>query len=348
MKRLVLFFDGTWNDPEDNTNVWKMKTMLAEQSPDGIRQLDYYDPGVGTQQFQKLRGGIGGYGLKKNVQEAYEWLIQNYVDGDEIYLFGFSRGAFTARSVAGLISKCGLLTPGSPLAPVQVFERYCQKKEPLYRLKFWAEFHPEKLPKGREDEWLLKYSRKIQIKFIGVWDTVSSVGIPMGKIRIKGFSRKALDYHHTRLSVCFEHCYQALALDEHRRFYEPILWTHFIPDNEPDKKPPTPNVEQRWFKGAHANVGGGYQNDLLSLIPLHWMQQKAISVGLSFHTVIQLNGKEQLDPVRDSYKEFLKGFFRLIPHMRIDRQVKSKPKNVMTKEGQKGVVVTVNEQIHGT
>ena len=110
-KRLALFFDGTWNKPENNTNVWRLSLMLADKGPDGVPQVKFYDEGVGTHWFDRISGGAFGAGLSANVRRGYRWLMEHYNPGDEIYVFGFSRGAFTARSLSGVISRCGLLKP---------------------------------------------------------------------------------------------------------------------------------------------------------------------------------------------------------------------------------------------
>src|SRR3954471_149105 len=118
-KKLAVFLDGTWNAVADNTNVWRMKSLCATASSEGAPQLVYYDIGVNG-----FFGGMVGKGLSQNVREAYEWLIDNYNPGDDVFIFGFSRGAYTARSLSGLIAKHGLLKPGSPLGVAQLYERY--------------------------------------------------------------------------------------------------------------------------------------------------------------------------------------------------------------------------------
>jgi hypothetical protein len=134
--RLALFFDGTWNRPKSNTNVWRLSLMLADRSTDGKQQKLFYDSGVGTHWYDQLTGGMFGAGLSNNVREGYRWLMQNYNEGDEIFLFGFSRGAFTARSLAGLIARCGLLKPEAPMGFWDVFERYQRGNavRPIYEL----------------------------------------------------------------------------------------------------------------------------------------------------------------------------------------------------------------------
>lgn len=123
-KRIALFLDGTWNTVGDNTNVWRLKALCADTGSDGVPQKQYYSTGLGTLVGEKLLGGMFGYGLDRAVVEAYKWLVEAYEPGDEIFIFGFSRGAYTARSLAGFISLCGLLKPGAPLGIGQLYDRY--------------------------------------------------------------------------------------------------------------------------------------------------------------------------------------------------------------------------------
>lgn len=310
MKKLCLFLDGTWNEPGDNTNVWRMKVMLASHDNEGIPQVGYYDTGVGTAWHNRMRGGTVGMGLSTNVREAYQWLVENYDPDDEIFIFGFSRGAYTARSIAGMIVKCGLLYPGVSMTTMEVFKRYQLGKEarPIYTLEF-ARSEGQAL--NAEEERLLANSRRIPIKMIGVWDTVGAMGIPWTQAPMIG--RGKFYFHNTNLSVLFENAYHALAVDENRAPYKPTLWTKFTPESGPGtdvSRAPPQNVEQRWFVGAHSNVGGGYEQDELAQIPLRWLQQKAGECGLRFRNQISLSGDEILCDPRDSYKEFMKGAYR--------------------------------------
>ena len=120
-RRLAIFLDGTWNTVNDDTNVWRLKSLCATNAG---TQIIYYSAGVGTSFGYKVRGGLFGYGLDDEITDAYKWLIDNYQAGDELFLFGFSRGAYTARSLSGFISKCGLLAPGAPLSVGQLYARY--------------------------------------------------------------------------------------------------------------------------------------------------------------------------------------------------------------------------------
>lgn len=316
MKRLVLLFDGTWNVPGCNTNVWRTCHMLAERSDDGARQLKFYDPGVGTRWYDRVSGGAFGNGLSDNVRAAYRWLVEHYDPGDPIFLFGFSRGAFTARSLTGVIARCGLLERDAPISITRLYDRYRKGDEvrPLYELQYLRDRKGE-TRFDSEEQVLLDHSRWARnlVEMVGVWDTVGSIGVPFGSI--PGVSRNTLHFHNTHLSKIVRHSYQALALDEHRRPYWAILWTRFTPD------PPAPTdstgddriVEQRWFAGAHSNVGGGCRGDLLPQRPLEWMQAKAVSCGLAFNERVLVRGDDDLQmPIRDSYAEFLGGAWRFV------------------------------------
>jgi hypothetical protein len=149
------------------------------------------------------------------------------------------------------------------------------------------------------------------VKLVGVWDTVGSVGVAAGNI--PHISRSQFDYLQTGLFIPIQNGYHALALDEHRSDFAPTLWTVRHPK---DGAGPPPrmlvNVEQRWFVGAHANVGGGYQNDLLSQAPLRWLMQKAESHGLSFRSEVTLDGDALKAPIIDSYHSFGEGLYALV------------------------------------
>ena len=352
-KRLALFFDGTWNIPENNTNVWRLSLMLADRGNDGVPQRKFYDEGVGTRWFDRPTGGAFGTGLSENVRLGYRWLIEHYNTGDEIFLFGFSRGAFTARSLAGIIARCGLLKPDAPMSFAQVFERY-QKGDTvrsIYTLRHLQQLGHVDF--DFEEEILLQYSQygRNFIKMVGVWDTVGSIGVPIGNW--KGISRRTLRFHDTNLSTIVQHSYQALALDEQRSPYWAILWTTFIPDQPGDPEATQVDnrmVEQRWFAGSHCNVGGGYRHDLLPQLPLAWIQQKARACGLGFRSMVTTPGdKDPTETFHDSYAEFLLGFWKIVKlDKRYVRWVMSDPVRKKAHANGKevmGTVKTVNERI---
>lgn len=268
MKKLIVLCDGTWNraDQEDDgvpspSNVVKIAYRIAKRK-DAVPQFIYYDQGVGTgNALDKLSGGAFGSGLEDNIHDAYRALIGNYEPGDELYFFGFSRGAYTARSITGMIRKCGILD--------RKHVRQYHAAVELYRN---ADHPDEDAPRIFRERYSLVGNQPIPIKFIGVWDTVGALGIPLRGMR--WLSRGKHQFHDTELSNRVANAFHALAIDEHRTPFEPTLWDYVPKDGQ--------HIEQAWFCGAHSDVGGGYAETGLSDIVLDWMMQKAGSVGLAF------------------------------------------------------------------
>ena len=291
MKRLVLFLDGTWNDPSDTTNVTRLRKALAAADAAGVEQLPYYAEGVGNKFLERFRGGVFGFGLSKKIRDAYEWLAKNYEDGDEIFVFGFSRGAFTARSLAGVVAKRGLLDePGKTMTVDELFDSYRKSKT-------------RKLADG---------ARWVPIKFIGVFDTVGTLGMPAGPIRTK-LTRVGQYFHNTNPSVQYHHMYHALAIDEHRPPYAATLWTQYVRHgNAPTPLQKHQTVEQRWFIGAHTDVGGGAKSAGLPLLPAVWMQQCAAGHDLAFSEQLVAGANAHVEPVTDSFGKFLFGLYKLV------------------------------------
>jgi uncharacterized protein (DUF2235 family) len=283
-KRIALFLDGTWNTVNDDTNVWRMKSLCVSDAD----QVSYYSTGVGTTFLESLPGGIFGYGL------------ENYNPDDRIFIFGFSRGAFTARSLSGLVSKCGLLKPGAPISLPQLYERY-RKGSSVHTIRELKNVPPEKL--SFEEKWLLKYSMAIPVWFVGVWDTVGALGVPFGHFPV--ISRSNYGFLETDLRINNARAYHAMAIDEHRQAFAPTLWTRTVAANasldDGPKQRPLIEVEQRWFVGAHADIGGGYQNGMLSQIPLDWLMRKADVHGLKFRDTVVLDGNENRGTIHDSF-----------------------------------------------
>ena len=264
MKRLVALSDGTWNTlhMKDRgrpvqTNVAKMQDAVADVAPDGTAQKVSYDPGVGTEgtRWERLMGGAFGVGLAKNVQDVYLPLVQDHREGDEIFLFGFSRGAYTVRRVAGMLRKTGLLLPEHEDRIPEAYALYARRGTPD---------DPEAVAFRR------RYAREVRVRFLGVWDTVGAHGIP-GVLR--SVTAGSQTFHDRGLSRIVEEAYHAVALDERRRAYVATMW-----DEESTKGR---KVEQRWFVGAHRNVGGGYADAGLSDEALLWMLGKARAAGLA-------------------------------------------------------------------
>ena len=218
-KRIALFLDGTWNNVDDNTNVWRLKSLCARSAEQAV----YYSAGVGTQSGEHISGGMFGIGINEEVIGAYEWLVEHYEPNAQLFIFGFSRGAFTARSLAGFISKCGLLKPGSPVSMKQLYERY--RKSTAQSVRALGRVVASEL--SQEDKWIKQYSRPIPIWFQGVWDTVGTLGVPLPCV--PKVSRADFAFLETDLRINDTHAYHALAIDEHREAFAPTLWTKSTP-----------------------------------------------------------------------------------------------------------------------
>jgi hypothetical protein len=195
---------------------------------------------------------------------AYRYLVDTYEPGDQLFLFGFSRGAFTARSTAGFVRNCGILR-----------REHADRLDDAYTL-YRSHNEPTK-PRGIESTLFRQaYSHEATVYFIGVWDTVGSLGIPWSGNPLVNMVNKRWQFHDTDLSSTVSFAYQALAIDEQRRPFQPTLWT------QPKDAPPTQQLEQVWFSGVHCDVGGGYLTHELSDITLNWMVEKARKSGLQF------------------------------------------------------------------
>lgn len=289
-KRLFTLFDGTWNDPEDNTNVFRTYNVI-NQCITRNREI-FYDPGVGTSASERLRGGIFGYGLSENLIQGYRFICKHYDEQAEIWIFGFSRGAYTARSLAGLIRKCGVLRHKN------ISENLLNECEDIYRK---TDLEPDS---ERCKEFRKQYSHSDQqrIHFLGIWDTVGSLGIPGTLISERG----KYAWHDTELSGTVDYAYHAMALDEHREIYNVPLWT----SASGNKKDSNKDVEQRWFIGAHANVGGGYgADDPLPDLSFQWMIEKAYAAGLGLEAPAMRQDAWARQPT-DSFSDFLNGKYK--------------------------------------
>jgi type VI secretion system (T6SS) phospholipase Tle1-like effector len=163
-----------------------------------------------------------------------------------------------------------------------------------------------------EEEWILKYSLAIDVQFIGVWDTVGALGLPFGNL--PWFGKADMQFLNTGLRVSNKFAFHAVAIDEHRKAFEPTLWTVDRPISSPsDGTPPRAltQVEQRWFVGAHANVGGGCESDLLAQAPLKWIMAKAQLKGITFRRDVELDAHPEKSPISDSYSQFLHGWYKI-------------------------------------
>jgi uncharacterized protein (DUF2235 family) len=318
-KRLVVCCDGTWNDPDDHTNIsWLNDNIVSDQE-----QLVFYDQGVGTNWYDRVGGGVLGRGLSQNVRQAYRFIQKHYRPGDEIYCFGFSRGAFTARSLCGFMQAVGRLGSNEEIDEAYFF----------YRIN-----EPDEDPHIFERLFAPDSQGPIAVKFLGVFDTVGSLGVPLeisddlsmvesGSLferarrsfsgwfdRIGDRLRRPIKgFHDTRLGSISEHAYHAIAIDETRAMFVPTLWTaapgrakSVTADGTRVEVEQT--VEQVWFAGVHSDVGGGYQDEpRLADIPLLWMVEKASAVGLRFKESAVAHLRERtnaLAPQHDSMNRF--------------------------------------------
>jgi uncharacterized protein (DUF2235 family) len=299
-KNIILLSDGTGNSNIKNrgTNVFKLYEALDFNGLHGSKkeQVAFYDDGVGTEEFKplKIAGGAFGWGLARNVRNLYKRLVQIYDPGDprdssdpakpakpadKIYLFGFSRGAFTVRTLAGLIASEGILDVNRyptdnalDKAVLQLYEDYRAKHTALLEsliyqpvMRFFFDVHGA-------GKLITHGDKSKEIEFIGVWDTVDAVGLPFDKateawdkliFRFKFPDRK--------LNPKVKRACHALSINDERQSFHPLLW-----ENDDSR------IEQVWFPGVHANVGGGYPQQGLSLVALEWMLKRAEAAGLQF------------------------------------------------------------------
>lgn len=272
-KKLIVFCDGTWNKPDEveqgrpaATNVAKLFQATCAEDFYGTPQVVHYVIGVGTQVGERVSGGLFGLGISDNIKDGYQFICGNYEPGDEIFLFGFSRGAYTARSLAGLIYNMGILKR-------QHFDRINMAYD-KYR-DTSAEWHPNpaKGAKAREFRENYTYGNE-KIHFIGVWDTVGALGAPYGLV-LGWLSNRIFHtrFHDTKLSPIVEAGYHALATEDRRWPFRPALW-QLGPAHDPN------NFGEEWFPGAHSDVGGGYADSGLADLALEWMAEKAAQHGM--------------------------------------------------------------------
>ncbi|WP_018861498.1 MULTISPECIES: DUF2235 domain-containing protein [unclassified Thioalkalivibrio] len=266
-RRIVICADGTWNRPEEDvesdvpTNVLRLARAVAPVDAAGDTQQVFYDWGVGSY-HARVSGGVIGRGIHKNITDAYRYIVQNYASGTELFLFGFSRGAYTVRSLCGLINNCGILRRPDARLIEEAFRLYKRTgvthKPEGERSRAFREAHSHP---SRE------------IRFVGAWDTVGALGIPFS---VLGLFDRTDEFYDTKLGPNVRVARHALAIDERRADFEPTLW-------EPREGL---DLDQQWFAGVHADIGGGYPPDDQGLqvadIALSWMLDEAASAGLEF------------------------------------------------------------------
>ena len=296
MRHLVVCCDGTWNTPEQElggvptpTNVVRLYHAMTHDDD----QLRYYHPGVGTGPglIDHLRGGGLGTGLDANIKSAYSWLATHYRPGDAICLFGFSRGAYTVRSLAGMLAACGLASIPADTPTETRWREIDHLYDAVYR------------PPQRRDPAKAAPHPLVPIRFLGVWETVGALGIPdsLGIFRLLDIDDRHR-FHDTTLNPLVQHARHAVALDETRGPFTPTLWTK-IPDPIGEDR----SVRQVWFPGNHCDVGGGRMQTGLSDGALQWMIEEASEcTGLRFRA--QMMKQIRPDPV-DVLHDDCTGFY---------------------------------------
>jgi uncharacterized protein (DUF2235 family) len=420
IRRLIVCLDGTWNNRDDSTNVlhhFGLTKECRDSKVDGNRvtQLKFYLEGVGTGPLDSITGGGFGFGLETNVRAAYNWLVQNYEDetaftpADEIYIFGFSRGAFTARSLVGFISTCGLLRRGAPLTVNELWRTYCllgRAREHhsgpltdlfpdpplrfrritdliwdpwLIRQKEAASPHAEGQVPGQRaakltptEALLVCCSRRVKITYLGVYDTVGAVG--WDALAIPGIRSRLALHHNMRPTTLIQRCRHALAIDEHRSSFKHTPFVAYISgdtaagelkriegDFTARKEAQvdavgalasawTRKIEQRWFVGAHSNVGGGYESNPLAQQPLVWLLDGAREAGLVCDRFSNpAPPDKQLGP-RDSFIEFAPPYWTTMLRAKrtyrvIDPDPEIRAERRQRKESSAFMLVNINEQV---
>lgn len=290
MKNIVICSDGTWQSPESDsaTHVLRLARSIAPETPTGHKQVVFYDWGVGSE-GDRLSGGITGKGLDKNIQDCYRFLVHNYEPGDALYLFGFSRGAYTVRSLAGLVRNCGILRGEHA---DKIAEAYA-----LYRNRRRTSAPGQ----GKAAAFRKAYAVAdvTRIHFIGVFDTVGALGIPAPFLGTLGTDRYL--FHDTEPSSIINHARHAVAIDEKRQDFEPTLWSAKA----------GVDVQQVWFAGVHTDIGGGYPDHSLGDLAGVWMADEAALHGLALEPyLLQRFNPDYAGRMHNEYKGFYRAMGR--------------------------------------
>ena len=270
-RNLIVFIDGTNNDKKSNTNIWKLYTLATRQACSGEPVIPYYHEGVGTSFGNLILGSLTGQGVDSQIKKAYHFLVETYQPGDRIFIFGFSRGAYIARSLNGLIEFAGLLKNEQSDLPLNtrvnaLYQMYHQNNDgkPKFEKRLYQriqknsrQYHAYRCDEAVENQFpKFRCGDKVKVAAIGVFDTVPALG----------FSRDDYpDDHRTNLFA--DEGYHAMAIDEQRNDFRPLRFD--------DRIMPEQTLEEVWFAGAHADVGGGYgDNTGLEWVTRNWMLER--------------------------------------------------------------------------
>ncbi len=357
-KRVILCFDGEWNcppapgvwsfssphslkqpqsgaqpDSPSSTNVFRLYQSILPRAGDGRIQQKWYEPGTTLPWFHRFRDGSFGYGLDRIILQSYAYLAATYDPGDELYLYGFSRGAYIARSLVGLLTLAGLPSPmllnehhvnlvREAANPLSLSRNAAHLRECLtemivspdshvfdeaYRLyrSLQNTTHTSGFALGRR-----RAPSEIVVTLLGLWDTVGPLGIPTNALR--WLNEHRYNFRDTELSPLVQQAYHALAIDEHRADHNATLWT------SPPKAAQI--IEQRWFAGTHGDLGGTYPDRDLADVSLAWIRRQSVVKGLALESDGITETPNMLGPIHDSFSECFVGFRRWI-HPRFYRPV---------------------------
>lgn len=299
MKRLVICCDGTWNrmSAAEPTNVLMAAQCVLLSDASGVRQVTYYDEGVGTtyivsRRIETMLAGAFGFGLLDKIEAAYRFIIFNYEPGDEIYIFGFSRGAYTARSLAGLIRKCGII-PRTMAGKIGEVIQFYKDKNTLPdsddAQQFRMDYSPLVVIKEEDRAWRIDRQADpeivnrlplLNVAYLGVWDTVGALGVPQHLLVSKLFGTKdKYAFHDQNLSSTVASARHAIAIDENRLSFAPSTWENLdILNGGKGSKVP---YREMWFPGGHGSVGGGGDVRGLSNRAFLWVMEGAQVQGLA-------------------------------------------------------------------
>lgn len=358
-KRIVVCCDGTWNNAEAKTHIHWISEHCQTDDAEPLPQVVGYFAGVGADVLP-IAGGTIGLGLSHNVRNAYRFIRANWQPNDELFIFGFSRGAYTARSLSGFLRLVGLLDN-----PDWVDVAYL-----WYRLSRPRGQEPSRLSRilGALVERQIKH--QIEVTFLGVFDTVGALGVPFraedliadlgvgellerrGLGMLGTFINLAEDtvrrpiegFHDTELGAHVRNAYHALAIDERRGPFLPTLWT---------KVPSTSTVEQAWFAGVHGDVGGNYHEapdgGHLAGVPLLWMMEKATALGLDLKpgALDELRATANpLAPQHESLSREWELLFKVSPLDTVERPIGNDARRRLDPQGRRFPLVEANETIH--
>lgn len=300
-KNIVVFSDGTGQvgGAGYDTNVHRLFKMVLDRSP---QQVAFYDRGLGTG-FRYL-GAATGLGISRNILECYRFIFDHYQSKDKVYLFGFSRGAFTVRSLSGFLNLFGILPSSRPELIREAYSIYSMDNRDRRREK-------------AEDFKRRHHVMSCPIEVVGVWDTVGALGLPIPAMQ--ALNPLKTEFHDTQMCSNVRYGFHALSIDDERKTFHPTLW------NEHEKNADQV-IEQVWFRGVHTDVGGGYPQRGLSDITLQWMLSQVVPLGLKLYDnhdiTLSPNSHELINDSRSDWRQL----FRREPRHLSDNELVLPPK----------------------